>query len=143
MRILSTQHENSKPSVFTKATIECISLLIYIFSYGNSQCTNNISCQYDAMFSSYCTYLFIYIYPKQNGTLTFVKQHIFYPKMWSAFCYVFDGTPFILHVVYYVLYLLIKKIYIWVDDEHLNNANHSTDHCFLFHLPFYADQTFK
>jgi hypothetical protein len=57
-----------------------------------SQCTYNISCQYDAMFSSYCTYLFIYIYTtKQNVTLTAIN-HFFHKCCMLCF----DGTPFMI-----------------------------------------------
>ena len=68
--------------------IQPIHLLVF-----HLQCMcNNTSCQYDAMFSSYCTYLFIYIYTtKQNVTLTAINH--FFQKC-CMLC--FDGTPFMI-----------------------------------------------
>ena len=82
-----------------KAMNACVIFYWIFASNRNSQCKNNISCQYDAMFSSYCTYLFIYIYLKQNGTLTFVLQYRFHLKMlWLLFV-----TFLMEHLLYYML----------------------------------------
>ena len=68
----------------------------------------------------------------QQWSISFKDVSLFCHVLWNA-----------LYRLYLCVVCIYWSRYIWVDDEHLNNANHSTDHCFLFHLPFYADQTFK